>query len=80
VLTRRTGAEVGAGNEDVGAGVLLVVEDEVAVIAPFAEEALAEARALDALEPVAGNDLVGVDIGALEGNGPTGDDAYGFHD
>ena len=50
-----------------------------AVVAPLGEQALAEAGALDPLEPVAGDDLVGVDVGAVERHGGAGDDANGFH-
>ncbi len=63
-----------------GAGVLLLVEHEVPVVAPLREEALLEAGALDPLEPVGRDDLVGVDVGAVERHGGAGDDAYGFHD
>jgi hypothetical protein len=59
---RGAGAEVGAGDEDVGAGVLLLVEHEVPVVAPLREQALLEAGALDLLEPVRRDDLVGVDV------------------
>src|SRR5207248_424997 len=38
------------------------------------------ARPLDALEPGGGDDLVGVDVGPVEGDGPAGDLAYGFHE
>src|SRR5205085_2366769 len=79
VLARRSGAEVGAGDEDRGAGVLSVVEHEVAVVTPFREQAEAEAGALDLLQPVAGDDLVGVDIGPVEGDGGAADHADGFH-
>ncbi len=56
-----------------------LVEHEVAVVAPSAEEPGAEAGALDPLEPVARDDLVGVDVGAVEGDGGAGDDDDGFH-
>ena len=69
----------GPGHEDVGAGEVLVVEHEVPVVAPLGEEARAEAGALDPLEPVAGDDLVGVDVGAVERHRRAGDDDDGFH-
>src|SRR5262249_43098853 len=80
MLTRRADAERRAGDEDRRADVTLVVEHEVAVVAPRAEQTLLEARALDALEPLGGGDLVGVDVAALERRAAAGDDADGFHD
>ena len=56
-----------------------VVQHEVAVVAPLGEQAGAEAGALDPLEPVARDDLVGVDVGAVERHGGAGDDDDGFH-
>ena len=56
-----------------------MVEHEVAVVAPLGEQAGAEAGALDPLEPVARDDLVGVDVGAVERDGGAGDDDDGFH-
>ena len=46
MFTGRARAEVGPSHEDVGARVPLVVEDEVAVVAPLAEQTLAEAETL----------------------------------
>jgi hypothetical protein len=79
VLAARSGAEVGAGDENRRASVLLAVEHEVGFVAPLREEALLEAGALDALEPVARDDLVGVDIGSVERDRGAGDDAYCVH-
>ena len=47
-------------------GVLLLVEHEVGVLAPRGEQPLPEAGALDALQPLGRDDLVGVDVGALQ--------------
>ena len=58
----------GPGDEDRRPGVVRVVEDESRVVAPLGEEPGAEARALDALQPFARDDLVGVDVGAVEGD------------
>ena len=55
------------------------VEHEVAIVPPLGEQPGTEARALDALEPVAGNDLVGVDVAPLQGDSGTGDDVNWFH-
>ena len=73
VLPGRAGAEVGAGQQDLGALVLGPVEDEAGVGPPGGEQPLAEAGPLDALEPDGGDDLVGVDVGPVEGDGPAGD-------
>ena len=79
VLARRAGAEVGAGHEDAWRRrSCSLVEHEVAVVAPLGEEALLEAGALDLLEPVAGDDLVGVDVGAVERHGGALHDADGL--
>src|SRR5580704_18118823 len=56
-----------------------VVQDEVPVVAPFGEEAGAEARPLHPLETVRGDDLVGVDVCAVERYRPSGDDHDGLH-
>ncbi len=79
VLARRAGAEVRAGHQDGGPLVLLLVEHEVAVVAPLREQPGAEAGALHPLEPVAGDDLVGVDVGAFERHGRARDHDDGFH-
>ena len=55
-----------------------VVEHEVAVVAPLGEQAGAEAGALDPLQPVRRDDLVGVDVGAVERHGAPGDDDDGL--
>ena len=62
-----------------GAGVLGVVEDELPVVAPLGEQPGSEPGPLDALQPVRRDDLVGVDVRAIEGHGTTGDDADGLH-
>src|SRR5690606_4939400 len=67
------------GHEDRRALVLLLVEHEVAVVAPRGEQPLLEPGPLDALQPVGGDDLVGVDVAALERDAGPGDDANGLH-
>ena len=47
--------------------------------APVEEEELAVAGALDALEELLGDDLVGVDVGAVERDGGGGEDVDGLH-
>ena len=71
VLARRAGAEVRTGDEDLGAVVALLVEHEVGVLAPLREQSGAEAGALDALQPVARDDLVGVDVGRARAAHPS---------
>src|ERR1019366_170239 len=75
----RAGPEVVAGHKDGGPGELLLVQDEIAVVPPFAEQARAEPGPLHPLQPVGGDDLVGVDVGSVQGHGPTGDHLDGFH-
>ena len=69
-----------AGDEDRRSCVLGLVEHEVAVVAPFGEEPRAEPGSLDALQPVRRDDLIGVDVGAVEWNGSPSDDLDGLHD
>ena len=76
VLAGAAAAEVLAGDENLRAGVAGVVEDEGGVglaglraildAAPVVEEEVAVAGALDALEELLGDDLVGVHVGARE--------------
>ena len=66
MLARRARAEVLARREDRRARELGAVEREVGILAPLEEEALGEARALDPLEELLGDDLVGVDVRAVE--------------
>ncbi len=61
----------GPATRIVGAGEALVVEHEVAVVAPRREQALLVAGALDPLEPLGGDDLVGVDVGARAAAAPS---------
>ena len=77
VLAGAAAAEVFSGDEDLRALVMVLVEDEVGVglarvgafldAAPVVEEEVAVAGALDALEELLGDDLVGVDVGAVSG-------------
>src|SRR6202000_975389 len=80
VLARRAGAEVGPGHEDRGAVVARLVEHEVRVFAPGAEQALAEAVPADPLEPHGRDDLVGVDVAAPQRHGPARVGNEWFHD
>ena len=72
MLARRAAAEVPPGEEDRGATELGPVELEpgplvaVLVEAPVVEQELAVARALDPLQELLRDDLVGVDVGSVE--------------
>ena len=74
MLARRPGAEVRAGDQDRVLGEL-----DLPVAQPVVEEELAEAGPLDPLEELLGDDLVGVDVGAVEHRHFTFDHVYGFH-
>ena len=80
VLTRRAGAEVGAGHEHRTVRVLGLVEDEVRVASPSGEERVLEAGLGDALEVDGRDDLVGVDVGAAQGNAYAGVGGELLHD
>ena len=60
------GPDFGTGDEHRAGGVRLVVEDERRVVAPGREQAVLEAVAGDSLQVDGGDDLVGVDVAALE--------------
>ena len=79
VLARRADSEAGPGDEDRRTRVFGLVQHEVPVVAPFAEEPRTEPGAFDTLQPVRRDDLIGVHVGAVEWNGPTRDDAYRLH-
>src|SRR5690606_19434479 len=66
-------------DEDRRALVLLLVEHEVAIVAPRRAQAPLEARGLDALEPVGGDDLVRVDVAAPQRHAGARDHTNGFH-
>ena len=67
VLARRARAEVGAGDEDRRvAGTPAGSSTKSGSLAPVEEQELAEAGALDALQELLRDDLVGVDVGAVE--------------
>ena len=73
VLAGGAAAEVGPRHEDASAAEDALVEDEGGVLAPVVEEELAEAAAFDPLEVLGGDDLVGIDVGAVEGQGLAAD-------
>src|SRR5712692_1613778 len=68
VLARAAAAEILAGDQDLRLPVGRLVEDEIRVLRPviavaqLVEEGLAQAGALDRLQMLLGDDLVGVDI------------------
>ncbi len=63
-------AEVPAGHQDAGAGVGRLVEHETGLPAPVREEPVVKARALDPLAELGRDDLVGVDVGPVQRDGP----------
>src|SRR4029453_6160868 len=79
VLPRRAAAEVRPGQKDPGAVALGPVELEVRLLPPVVEEELAVARALDSLEELLRDDLVGVDVGAVEHRRASCHRAKGLH-
>src|SRR5260370_40220193 len=54
-------------------------KDELAATPPVVEQKRAVTRALDPFEKLLGNDLVGVDIRAVERSNDAGDAGEGFH-
>src|SRR5215213_4317389 len=66
MLARGAATEVLACEQDAGALVLRPVQHELRIVAPGGEQAWREAGALDRLQVLLRDDLVGVDVGAVE--------------
>src|SRR5687767_5566332 len=66
MLARGAAAEVLAREQDGGVLEARLVQDELRVLAPRREQALAEPGALDRFQVLLRDDLVGVDVGAVE--------------
>ena len=89
VFARAAAAEVFSGDEDLCTLVMVLVEDEgfvgLAIVgavldaAPIVEEEVAVASALNAFEELFGDDLVGVDVGAVERDSVAGENVDGMH-
>ncbi len=85
VLAAGTAGEVLARDENLRALVTRVVEhkrgDRLAVrrLPPVEEQKIAVAGTLDALEKLLGNDLVRIDIGAIQRRGQCGQCVKGLH-
>src|SRR3989442_2786156 len=79
MFARGTAPEVPPREEDRRAAIARVVHDEGGIRAPRLEEPGRVAGALDPLEPVARDDLVGVDVGAAQGQRAAGDAADRLH-
>src|SRR5205823_4692928 len=76
VLARRAAAEVAAREEDPP---MLPIQLEVGILAPVEEEELVEAGALDPLQELLRDDLVGVDVRTVEHDRRRGDRAERLH-
>src|SRR5262249_20170109 len=74
VLAGGAAAEVGAGDED-----RVRLQLDLAVAEPVVEEELAEAGPLDPLEELLGDDLAGVDVGAVQNRDLALDHVYRPH-
>src|ERR1035437_4134229 len=85
VFAARSAGEVLARNQNLRALVARIVEHEVRVLLtrrrapPIEKQKLAVAGALDALQKLLGNNLVGVNIRPVQGRGQCGQCAKGFH-
>src|SRR4029077_19133618 len=79
VLARGAAPEVGTSDEDGRALELRAVEREIVVLRPVPEEELTVARALDPLEELLRDDLVGVDVVAIERGDRPGDHVEMLH-
>src|SRR4029077_20087063 len=79
VLARGAAAEIRARHENRRPFELGPIEREIIVLGPVPEEELAVARALDALQELLRDDLVGVDVVAVERGDRPGDDVEMLH-
>ena len=79
VLTRGTGAEVGAGHQNATVLVGLLVQDELGVLAPVGEERVVEAGLGHALEVDRGDNLIGINIRRTQRHANAGVLNNGFH-
>ncbi|MCY1443099.1 hypothetical protein D9M71_594980 [compost metagenome] len=94
MLAARTATEVLTGEQYTGTLVTRMVQDKIRVlralavvlvrladiqVAPLIEQVGAKARALDRLQKLLGNDLVGVDVGTVQWRDKAGVLGKGFH-
>src|SRR5262249_8987236 len=79
VLARGARPEVRARHQDFRVAKAILVEHEVGSLAPLREQSLAEAGALDTFQPVARDDLIGVDVGAVQRDAAGDDLTHGLH-
>src|SRR5207253_3343668 len=79
MLAAGAAAEVLTGDEDHRARVLGAVQDELGVLPPGVEEELSEAGSLHALQVLRRDDLIGVDVGAVERQRAADDRRDGLH-
>ena len=86
VLAAGAAAEIAASQQDaraLGGGLVkfeVGVERAIVVADPVPEQKFAEARPLDPLEELLGDDLIGVDVGAIEGDNFAGEGGEGFYE
>src|SRR6266436_1946607 len=72
MFARRAAAEILAGDQSAGAGILRLIEDEgrvrdaVGGASPVIEQEFSEASALDPLQKLFGDNLVGVNVRAIK--------------
>src|SRR5437870_5271346 len=79
MFTAGSGAEVGPGDQDGRALEPGVVQHEVRVLPPLVEQERAEPGSLDPLQILRWDDLVGIDVGAVERHGGSLDARDGLH-
>src|SRR6478736_4297703 len=79
VLARGAAAEVLAREQDARALVLRPVQHELRIVAPGGEQPFGVARALDRLQVLLRDDLVGIDVGAIERRNQAVQDGELFH-
>ena len=85
VFSRRTAAEILTRNQNAGTSVLRLIQCKVGIrfagrgATPVVEQEFSEPGPFYALEELFGNDLVGIDVGAVERRDTAGMFAEGLH-
>ena len=79
MLARRPAAKVWPGHQERGPSILGTIEDEVSLLPPVVKKERPISRALNPFQKLLGDDLIGIDVAAVEWGDDTGDAGKRFH-